>query len=398
MKKIAIITGGLLPLPAVKGGAIETLLQYYIDYNEEHKNFDLDVYSIFDEKACQEAKKYKFTKFYYITVSKILDKILFNFFRVINKLGHFDPNFRYLYIKKICKLLKNKSYDLILIESDNHFVLPIKKVNDSNIALYLHNDKLNKNFRNSKKIFDACVSIQTVSKYIKNRVLTVDGALNSKVEFILNGIATENFKIKDRENVRRKLRLKYNINDNDFVFLFTGRIDFEKGVLELIKAFKKLQSKNIKLVILGGSFYSANRKTRYVKMVEREIDSDCNIIITGYIPNNDIAKYHAMADCMIVPSQWDEPGSLVNLESFASGLPLISSDCGGTSQYTKNTKAILIQRGTRFVDDLSLAMQRVMESEKIREQMSDSELKQSEYFSKKRYCNDLNNYLNRLVK
>ena len=39
MKKIAIITGGILPIPAVKGGAIETLLQYYIDYNEKQKQF-----------------------------------------------------------------------------------------------------------------------------------------------------------------------------------------------------------------------------------------------------------------------------------------------------------------------------------------------------------------------
>ena len=398
MKKIAIITGGVLPFPAVKGGAIETLLQYYIDCNEKRHDFNFDIYSIFDEEAMKEGKKYKFTNFYYIKVSSILNKIFFNFFRVINKIGYHDPNFRFLYMKKVCKLLKNKSYDLILIESDNHFVLPIKKVNNSNIVLYLHNDKLNNGVRNCKKIFDACISIQTVSDYIKKRVLTIDNSLSSKVEVLLNGIDIMSFRRKDKKNIRKQLRLKYGISENDFVYLFTGRIDFEKGVLELIKAFKKLDRKNTRLLILGGSYYSSFKKTRYVRMVEREILNNPNIIVTGYIPNKDIAKYHAMSDCMIVPSQWDEPCGLVNLEALASGLPLISSDCGGTSQYTKNTNSILIKRGPYFISDLSLAMKRVMDDEALRKQMSIIGLKQGKYFSKQRYCDNFNSYLKRLVK
>lgn len=398
MKKIAIITGGILPFPAVKGGAIETLLQYYIDYNEKQHDFNFDIYSIFDDEAMLKGKEYKFTKFYYIKVSNILNKIFFNFFRVINKLWYHDPNFRYLYIKKVCKLLQHKSYDLILIESDNHFVLPVKKVNNSNMVLYLHNDKLNADVRNNKKTFDACVSIQTVSEYIKKRVLTIDDVSSSKVEVLLNGIDTLSFQRENKKEVRKQLRLKYDIGDNDFVYLFTGRIDFEKGVLELIRAFKKLDRENTRLVILGGSYYSSAKKTRYVKMVEREILNNPNIIITGYIPNKDVAKYHAMSDCMVVPSQWDEPCGLVNLEALASGLPLICSDCGGTSEYTKNTESILIQRGPNFINDLSFAMKKVMDDEDLRKRMSVIGLKQSAYFSKQRYCDDFNSYLKRLVK
>ncbi len=398
MKKIAIITGGILPIPAVKGGAIETLLQYYIDYNEKQKQFYLDIYSIFDDEAFKKGKSYKFSKFYYIRISKFLNKFVFNFFRIIGKLGYSDPNFRYLYIKKICNILKNKDYDLILIESDNHFVLPIKKVNDSKLVLYLHNDKLNSSIRDHRKIIDSCISIQTVSSFIKDQVLTINNVPDNKVEFLLNGIDVSNFQIKDKARIRKQLRQKYNISDNDFVYLFTGRLDFEKGVLELIKAFKKINRKNIKLVILGGSFYSSSKKTRYIKMLEREIDSNPNIITTGYIQNHDVAKYHAMSDCMVVPSQWEEPGGLVNLESFASGLPLISSFCGGTPQYTEKTKSILIKRGVNFVQDLSLAMKQVMDDAKLREQMISSGLEQSKYFSKERYCDDLNNYLYRLVK
>lgn len=398
MKRVAIITGGTLPLPAIKGGAIETLLQFYIDFNEKKQDFALDIYSIYDSKAMEKSKDYRFSKFKYIKISPVLDKLFFNFFRVIGKLGYHDPNFRYLYIKKVCQLLKNEQYDLILIESDNHFVLPIKNVTESNIVLYLHNDKLNSSVRNHKKIADACVSIQTVSEYIQSQVRTADKTVKEKVEFLLNGIDTEKFLLENKKEIRRELRSQYNISEKDFVFLFTGRLDYEKGILELVKSFKNMNRTNAKLMILGGSFYSSTKKTKFVKMLENEIASNSNIIVTGYINNNDIPKYHAMADCMVVPSQWEEPGSLVNLECFASGLPLISSACGGTPQYTKDTKTILVNRGSNFVKDLSIAMKRVMDDQKLRTEMTKSGLKQSSYFSKERYCDDLNHYLNKLVK
>ena len=96
---------------------------------------------------------------------------------------------------------------------------------------------------------------------------------------------------------------------------------------------------------------------------------------------------------MVSPSQWEEPGSLVNQETFASGIPLISSYSGGTPEYTKDTKAILINRGEKFVLDLSTAMNELMCNQKKCQEMSESQKKVSKYFSKERYCEDLYNYL-----
>lgn len=41
MKKIAIVTNGILPLPAVKGGGAETLVQQLLDENENNRNINL---------------------------------------------------------------------------------------------------------------------------------------------------------------------------------------------------------------------------------------------------------------------------------------------------------------------------------------------------------------------
>ena len=65
MKKICIVVPPNLPMPPVKGGAIETLMQYIADVNEIERKLDITFISLWDEKAEQQAKKYKFSRYVY---------------------------------------------------------------------------------------------------------------------------------------------------------------------------------------------------------------------------------------------------------------------------------------------------------------------------------------------
>ena len=58
MKKICFITQCALPIPTVKGGAVETLVEYLLDENEIDKNLKFTVYSIADKEAKKISKKY----------------------------------------------------------------------------------------------------------------------------------------------------------------------------------------------------------------------------------------------------------------------------------------------------------------------------------------------------
>ena len=54
MKKIAILSAGILPLPAVKGGAVETLIDIMSEnYQFGCYDFQLDIISIYDEFASE---------------------------------------------------------------------------------------------------------------------------------------------------------------------------------------------------------------------------------------------------------------------------------------------------------------------------------------------------------
>ena len=56
--KIAVLTSGILPVPAVQGGAIENLIDFYLDYNNQHQLHDITVYSVWhpDEKKLPALK------------------------------------------------------------------------------------------------------------------------------------------------------------------------------------------------------------------------------------------------------------------------------------------------------------------------------------------------------
>ena len=77
---LAVVTSGFLPIPATKGGAVENLVVNLINENEKKHNLDFTIFSIYDEKAIEESKKYKYAKFIFLKVNslaKILDKVVF---------------------------------------------------------------------------------------------------------------------------------------------------------------------------------------------------------------------------------------------------------------------------------------------------------------------------------
>ena len=67
--KIAIVTSGVAPVPATKGGAVENLIEHIIKENEVQNKIKIDVYSIYDYEAKKISLNYKSTSFKYFNTS-----------------------------------------------------------------------------------------------------------------------------------------------------------------------------------------------------------------------------------------------------------------------------------------------------------------------------------------
>lgn len=68
--RVAIVTNGLFPIPAVKGGGAETLIQNLLDQNEIYHKADFIVYSVYEEEAQHKSIGYNHSEFVFLPQKK----------------------------------------------------------------------------------------------------------------------------------------------------------------------------------------------------------------------------------------------------------------------------------------------------------------------------------------
>lgn len=127
MQHIALITPGILPVPASLGGAIETLLTTVIEQNEKTPQYVFDVYTVLT--ATQERREYRNTHIieipltrFQMLIDRILDKIARTFHipgkRVLDRVIY--KQFVNCYRKRLLEESspnQEKPYDAIIFEN-----------------------------------------------------------------------------------------------------------------------------------------------------------------------------------------------------------------------------------------------------------------------------------------
>lgn len=133
------------------------------------------------------------------------------------------------------------------------------------------------------------------------------------------------------ENEKYELKSNLGIDRNDLVFIFLGRLVSDKGINELINAFKRLNNEVplIKLVLVGPL---ESHLDPLDKKTIKEIESNKNIIDIGL--QNDVRPYFAIADILVFPS-YREGFPNVVMEAGAMGLPSIVSNINGCNEIIK---------------------------------------------------------------
>ena len=134
----------------------------------------------------------------------------------------------------------------------------------------------------------------------------------------------ELYNLEDKIELRKKL----GILENDFIFIFVGRLVRDKGINELIAAFLKLEfnSKKVKLLLVGpfeNDLDPLNNET--IKAIE-EFN---NIITVGF--QRDVRPYFAISDALVFPS-FREGFPNVVLQAGAMGLPCIVTNINGSNE------------------------------------------------------------------
>jgi glycosyltransferase involved in cell wall biosynthesis len=121
------------------------------------------------------------------------------------------------------------------------------------------------------------------------------------------------------------LRSKFNISNNHIVFVCVTRLIWEKGIVEMINAVKKINNHKIKLFIIGSP---DNDNPRHVSQsFIDKFKSDTNISFLGRKEN--IEELLSVSDVFIYPSYYREGIPRGILEALSMSLPVITSNTPG---------------------------------------------------------------------
>ena len=160
----------------------------------------------------------------------------------------------------------------------------------------------------------------------------------------------------------KTLRAQLGFTDKDFVVLYCGRLDPDKGIHKLMEAIAALHEPHIKLLIVGSPFFARTQQSTFQRKLEQQAKSLGNRVqFTGYIPNEDLPDYYRLADLCCVPTLVEEAAGLVAVEAMACGRPVLATRSGGMPEYLAGSQAVLVERGDTVTDQLAWSIRMLYE-------------------------------------
>ena len=364
--KVLIVSPGRLPVPACNGGAVETLIELLLDYNEEYMLNDIYVISIWNKEAEARAYKYKHTKFIYIKQRELMTFIVNHHilpFRILD----------YFFAKKIVKKMKIdvNFFDRIIIQNELVTGSALMKKWKGYYIYHAHNDTVS----SSKKdviFLRSCDKVIAISNFLAGQLQCKVGLTNTEV--VYNGIDTSLFYREKYIDLAVEKRKMYGIHKEDMVIAYAGRLVEEKGIHVLLDALGGVPSEcQVVLLIIGSLFFGNNKKTAYIRKLEKKcIKNSLSVVFTGYVSHQDMPIYYAMADIGCVPSLWNEPFGLTVAEQMAMELPVIVTDSGAIPEIVDSTCGYIFKRDKGLIKNIRAAIIELKYSPEKRIQMGKS--------------------------
>lgn len=177
------------------------------------------------------------------------------------------------------------------------------------------------------------IDSSTQKDFLKN-----ENILNSKIKGIvlksgsISGVNIDKFKL--NLSIKKELKELYGFK-NEIIFMFVGRLNKDKGILDIVNVFHtlfKIYPKKIKLFLVGSA--------------EDDIEDDIaqflkheNIIRVGYV--SDPERILNLADILLLPSYREGFGTIV-IEAAAMKIPTIGSNIYGLNDAIVNKKSGLL--------------------------------------------------------
>lgn len=352
---ILMICTEKLPVPSVRGGAIQT----YID----------GVSPLLSQR-------------HQLTILSVNDPILPNretsagihYVRVPGKL----PD---VYIRHVVEYLKNnaRKFDLIHVFNRPKFIPPIRETAPhARLILSMHNDMFLLEKIDPSTAVTAIESLEkivTVSNYVGQTIAKQYPQAEPKLKTIYSGVdikryipKSESIRKQERDALRRQHKLQ-----GKKVILFVGRLTAKKGVDKLVLAMNTLKKKysDLALVLVGSKWYSDEGISDYVAYVHALAKrSPVPVITTGFVDPKEVHKWFWAGDIFVCTSLWQEPLARVHYEAMAAGLPIVTTARGGNPEVIHSRENGIVVQNPENPEEFARSISTILSNPSLKRHMS----------------------------
>lgn len=333
MKSIAIVVPELLPVPPVKGGAVE----HWVDEASVRLRERRSV-TMVSRPAGSAGRPgigyigipWTATELFF---SRIKDKVTWrNPLRYLAKIQNV-----YSYGRRVARAVA--PFDEVYLHNEPNILLFLKRRAGQKIVLHMHNDHLSmKLFRPFyRRALAKADVVLCVSDYIRRQAVLSFPEHAARFKVLFN--STDPAVFQPYPQAAAQLEGLVRLDPQQRHLLYVGRLTALKGVHVLIAAFEQVLRRHpqARLIITGSSFFGGAARTGY----ERELEELAKpighaIVFTGYLPHDKLRYLYAAVDVIVLPSVWQDPCPLVVLEAMASGTLLVSAAVGGIPEVVEH--------------------------------------------------------------
>jgi len=325
--RIALICTERLPVPPIRGGAIQVLIEGVLPHlSQKHQ---VTVYSARDPdlKSRERSGRVEFIR-----------------------LNGSD------YAGRVRKALaearaRGDAYDVVHV-FNRPADLPLYKaaMPESRFVLSLHNEMFHKrkiSFAGGREAIRCAERIMTISDYIGRTVLARFPEAREKLTTVYSGVDLSAYRPvwdEEAQDIRRRLRQKNGV-ENKKVVLFAGRLSRVKGPDILIRAMEKVAKDwpEAVLLIVGGNRITrklTDEYSRELRAMAKKLDD--RVVFTGFVPPRKMPRVYLAGDVFVCSSQWMEPLARVHYEAMGAGLPVITTNRGGNGEIVRHGETGLL--------------------------------------------------------
>ena len=256
----------------------------------------------------------------------------------------FDKNFR--------KMVEEGDFDLIHCHTAGNFMTYARRVSkklDIPLVTCVHllwhtavKDYLKFDFlvKPVVKIFlnkiNKCDYVYTVSNFCKNALIPYGLRQDTKVMYNATSLLPNN-----REQARKRVNEKYNLDENIFVMSFVSRIIKSKGIDLVIDAINLLKNKkmNFKVFIVGDGNY-LDKSLKKIK----DLGLEDYFVSVGMVKDrNLLVDFYQRTDLLLFPSPCDAAG-LIQVEGAGCTTPTLTIENVAQSEMMVNFKNGLVAK------------------------------------------------------